>query len=119
MSNNKIRLSGIFLIFCFVTMVIASTVLAQSSDDDQAENIAYVIGRFVMLISVILAVWVARDVQSKVGPNGKISFGTPLVWGICVFLIWIVFFPWYLVVRNDKQKYRKDSTMKKRGKGKR
>ena len=57
-----------------------------------------------IIISVIAAVWVRKDAVTyeeqgvKVGPFG------PTGWAIAVFLLWIVFLPWYLIARSQLNK---------------
>jgi len=53
------------------------------------------------IIVVATAVWVYSDARSKVGPQGKISKATPITWVICIILLWIICFPWYLLVRGN------------------
>lgn len=47
-----------------------------------------------LVISLIIAGWVYRDAKKR-GSN------SPLLWSVGVFLIWIVFLPFYLFMRPN------------------
>ena len=91
--------------FISVISISAGLAAAQTSGDfflDYYCNVCNIIGYVVV---ILCAIWVYSDAKDKVGPNGKISKASPLVWAICVFLLWIICFPWYVIIRNDRRKY--------------
>ena len=77
------------------------------TNDETGDDIWDVLSKLTWIISIAMAMLVFKDAESKVGVDGKISFASPAIWAICVFLVWILFFPWYIIVRNDKKKHKK------------
>ena len=96
-------------------ILFSSNVMGQTTEDETTYSFLYAFGRVMWLFFIALAIWVYRDAEDKVGRNGTIRKASPAVWAICVFFIWIIFFPWYLMVRNDKSKYYGHSSKGKKG----
>jgi len=108
---------ALVLIISFSMLILFSNnAMGQTTEDETTDNILYVFGRVMWLFFIALAIWVYRDAEDKVGRNGTIRKASPAVWALCVFFIWIIFFPWYLMVRNDKSKYYGHKSRGKKGK---
>ena len=60
-------------------------------------SIAYFVG---LIISVVLARWVRSDAVEREDRRMKVAPFGHTAWAIAVFLLWIVFLPWYLIARS-------------------
>lgn len=60
-------------------------------------NFGFIIG---MVISIILARWVRGDAVDYEERGMQVSPFGHTAWAVTVFLLWIVFLPWYLIARS-------------------
>lgn len=60
-------------------------------------SVAYFVG---LIISVILARWVRSDAVEREDRGRKVTPFGHTAWAIAVFLLWIIFLPWYLIARS-------------------
>ncbi|KYK27715.1 MAG: hypothetical protein AYK23_05795 [Candidatus Proteinoplasmatales archaeon SG8-5] len=89
---------GVFLSLVFIFL--AGLGSAQYEDDYSFFGTMCLCNVIVGILVLITTIWVYVDGEKIAGPDGKVLHTSPLVWAICVFLIWIICFPWYLYSRH-------------------
>ena len=68
--------------------------------DDYSYTYCSVCNILMFVIVLVTCIWVYIDGTNIAGPDGKVLHTSPILWALCVFLLWIICFPWYLYARH-------------------
>jgi len=88
-ARELVRFPWRIFFLVFAIWLVAASVVQQLLGPVQSESV--LIG-----IQILSSVWVFYEAQQKGLPK-------PWRWGLGVFLLWLIFFPWYLARRNKRE----------------